>query len=771
MALHSHPDLLLKEHIHQVSAAMEALMAWHSRAVITPHIRDAAQYIIRLHDAGKGNTAFQEYIASPESYRGDRQLKSHAQLSALFALLFAAKQDFSPSDALAIAAAAYGHHTSLPPLEALRDLGYDSNKLKRQCAIIEPTAVEEEISLPIGELSLAERPWSKTKKFLDNYVEPYIRALPLAEAVNLRLQAQLLFSLLLEADKALLAVKNPDDYLKRVRKEWSPEWVEKRIGSPAKTPINDLRMGARRAVLQNLQNGDHIFSLTAPTGVGKTLLAASWALENRKRLAIETGVAPKIIVVLPFLSIIDQTVQEYEKLLSFGEEKPEGDWFLTYHSLSDRQYRRHSQVFDLEEDSHESFFIDTWRTELVITTYDQFLLALMSPKARHQMRFHNLCDALIIIDEVQSLPCCLWKPLAGLLNALTKVGNSRVLLMSATLPPFVDNALPLLPGYQDLFRAFGRYKIKPRLAEKLTLEIFVQEINERIPDWLACNQRVLITLNTRRSARFIRDAIEQYLIKADSQTPLFFISADVTPRDRRAAIEQIKHGLPCLVMSTQCIEAGVDIDMDVVIRDFAPLDSIIQVAGRCNREGTRPRCEVEIIELCTENGRSYSSFIYEEIHLNHTRSILAGIDELKEEDIFNPSDSYFLALSQNKRLGEEHLEHLARWQEGEPVRTLLRGEEKEQHTFLVIEQDPLLEQKLEAAYSIENHWRRREALRQLAGRIAKCSVSVFAKRGFEPQKIADNCCGQWLLRPGYYDSSRGLDLDAASESSTGFMIL
>lgn len=746
-------------------------MSWHSTDVITPQVRNAAQCLIRLHDAGKGNAAFQEYIANPETWRGDRQLKSHAHLSALLALLFTAKHEFSPSDAIVIAAAAYGHHTGLPPLEALRDLGYASDTLKRQCAMIELAEVEKEIGLPVDELSLAERPWSKTKKFLDKYIEPYIKTLPLGEALNLRLQAQLLFSLLLEADKALLAVKNPDDFLKRTRKKLLPEWVEKRIGIPAKTPINDLRISARQSLLKNLQNHGRILSLTAPTGIGKTLLAASWALENRKRLAEETGVPPKIIVVLPFLSIIDQTAQEYEKLLSFAGEKPEGDWILTYHSLSDRQYRQHGQCFDLEEDSHESFFIDTWRTELVITTYDQFLLALMSPKARHQMRFHNLCDALIIIDEVQSLPCCLWKPLDFLLNSLTEVGNSRVLLMSATLPPFVENARPLLPGYQDLFRAFGRYKIKLRLAEKLTLEVFVQEIVERIPDWLTENQRVLITLNTRRSARFIRDAIEQFLIKAESQTPLFFISADVTPRDRQSAIQQIKLGLPCLVVSTQCIEAGVDIDMDVVIRDFAPLDSIIQVAGRCNREGVKPRCEVEIIELCNERHRSYSSFIYEEIHLNHTRSILIGIDELKEEDIFNPSESYFMALSQSKRLGEEHLERLARWKEGEPVRILLRGEDKEQHTFLVIEQDPSLKQELESVYNIENHWRRREALRRLEGRIAKCSVSVFAKKGFEPQEIADNCHDQWLLRPGYYDSSRGLDLDATSDSSTGFMIL
>ena len=774
MELRSHPHLLLREHIQEVSAATEALMGWHTLGVATPQIRAVSQLLIKVHDAGKCTAAFQEYISSPETYRGDRREKSHAHLSSLLALMVAQEEKISPSNALALAAAAYGHHTSLPEVESLINLGYgvEGKLLKRQCAMIEPAGIEEETGLPCGAFDLTNRPWAKTKKYLDKQVLPFLEKLPLEEAVATRLRAQLLFSFLLEADKALLAVKDPALYLERPRKNWSPQWIDKKIGSPRKTTVNKLRLDARLALMQSLdgQKDQMIFSLTAPTGAGKTLLAATWALENRQRLAAKTGVAPRIIVVLPFLSIIDQTAQEYEALLRQGAEKPLGEWFLTYHSLADRKYRHDHRDYD-PEDSHEAFFIDTWRTELVITTYDQFLMALMAPKARHQMRFHNLCDALIIIDEVQSVPCRLWRPLEGLLKGLTQVGNSRVLLMSATLPAFVDGSVQLLPEYQKFFHAFGRYQIRLHLQEQVTMERFSQEIQQRFPDWMAANKRILITLNTRNNARTIRDTIEPLLLDQSAETTLFFISADVTPRDRLKAIDEIKNGRPCIVVSTQCIEAGVDIDMDLVIRDFAPLDSIIQIAGRCNREGQKPRCLIEIFDLCNENGRRFSEMIYDCIQLSETRRILDGYEKINEEEILEISNQYYFALAQKKNLGEIHLERFARWQEDEPVRTLLRGEEKEQHNFLVIEQDPQLRREIEMAFEMDNHWQRRETLRKLAGRIAKISVSIYAKRGFEPEEIAENWYGLYLLKKNYYDSSRGLTLPTDESGPSNLMIL
>lgn len=768
MGLRSHPHLQFHEHVRQVLAAMEGIFAWHTQDVATTDARRLCALLARVHDLGKGTQAFQEYISNPMGYSGDRKEKAHTPLSLMLVLLLAERDQWDPLEALAVAASARGHHSGIPMMEDMRDIGggETAKLLKRQCIMLDRQGLEEATGLAVTAFSLDDRPWAKAKRYLDKSICPIFDGLSLERGLEQRLRTQFLFSVLLEADKAFLAVPDPNAYLERQRRLWDADWVDKRIGTVDDTPINEVRQKARRALIQEVarDNSDRIFSLTAPTGIGKTLLAATWALNERRRMAEETGIPPKIIVVLPFLSIIDQTAREYEALLRQGGEEPDGAWFLTVHSLSDRQYSD-----DLEE-AVETFFIDTWRTELVITTYDQFLLTLMSPKARYQMRFHNLCDALIVMDEVQSLPCKLWKPLEGLLRGLTVIGNSRVLLMSATLPSFVAGVKALLPNHEQYFRTFGRYTIFFRIRAKLPLDEFLKEICQRLPTWLADRRRVLLTLNTRRSARSVRDAMEMSWPGSFQDVPLLFLSADVTPSDRLKAIQQIAEGQPCIVVSTQCIEAGVDIDMDIVIRDFAPLDNLIQIAGRCNRGGSKGRCIVEIVDLIAQNGRRFSEMIYDPVHLQETRRIIEDIERIEEEHILDLSNRYFAALSEKKNLGLEHLERFARMDEDEPVQVLLRGEEKEQFVFLVLQQDPELRGDLEAANKVEDRWQRREALRRLAGRIARISVSVYARTGFHPEDIANHWQGHWILKEGYYDSHRGLMLPDAGEQK-GVLIL
>ncbi len=256
--------------------------------------------------------------------------------------------------------------------------------------------------------------------------------------------------------------------------------------------------------------------MTAPTGIGKTLLAATWALVKRETIEKETGIPPKIIVVLPYLSIIDQTAKEYRSLLEISGQDIDGSWFLTSHSLSDRKFA------PWMEEETEHFFIDTWRTELVITTYDQFLLSLIEPRARYQMRFHNLCDALIIMDEVQSLPCKLWQLLDAVLNGLSKEGNSQILLMSATLPPFVSETTPLLENYDEYFRSFSRYELHLHIGEKLDVQIFCEDLAARLGEWLSKKERVLITLNTRKCARTVFDYLKDHWLAKYKSVPIFF---------------------------------------------------------------------------------------------------------------------------------------------------------------------------------------------------------------------------------------------------------
>ncbi|MCL0060636.1 CRISPR-associated helicase Cas3' [Dehalococcoidia bacterium] len=756
--LKSHPHLQLFEHIAQVSSAMDGLYNWHSKTVTSSKIRTLTQKIIPFHDAGKSTAAFQKYIENPPAYADDPNDKQHTPLSMLLTLLKAKEKGWDVLDAMMIGAVVFGHHKGLPTLERMREIGSGTipKILKRQIQTLEIEAVSAGCGIDISTLDLTKRPWAEAQRYLDESVFPAFDHLSIPDAVGFRLRTQLLFSLLLEADKAFLAVKKPEVYLGHKRRHWMPKWIDQRIGQPENTAVNKTRQSMRTAVSEETNNIEQpgIFSLTAPTGSGKTLLSATWLFELRQKFSATSGVTPKAIVVLPFLSIIDQTTKEYEALLTTGGEKPDGSWFLTSHSLADRRYEP-----GLEEDG-EHFFVDTWRTELVITTYDQFLMTLMDPRARYQMRFHNLCDALIVMDEVQSLPCKLWKPLEEILKSLVTVGGSSVLLMSATLPPIIPDAKPLIEDYHSYFRKFSRYSLQFRLQEKLNISDFCNEMLNRRDSWFCDNKRVLITLNTRRSARLVRDALAKDWPTGFSDTPLFFLSADVTPRDRLKAIETIKQDNPCIVVSTQCIEAGVDIDMNLVIRDFAPLDSLIQIAGRCNRNGNTPQpATVEIVDLVNTSGRRYSDMIYDEVHLQVTRRLIEGLKSIEENKILRVANQYFDALSAKKDTGSKHLEKFARWQKDDPVRELLRGKEREKYTFLVLEQDPELEEEMANANCVDDRWERREAWRAIAGRIAKISVDVYAKYGFNPQSVARDVFGHWILYDGFYSSGRGIVLD------------
>jgi CRISPR-associated endonuclease/helicase Cas3 len=772
--LKSHPHLDLSEHVRQVGLALEGLMAAHSPALISEETRRLAEWTAKLHDLGKGCAGFQAYIRDPEIWNGKPEDKAHTPLSLTLTLLLAKSEDWEPLDALALAACVRGHHGEFPRLPpenvfevdtsgaTLDDFrsGGKERALKRQMESLDTARLSEACGAPLGEWGGGEI--RGAHRFLTRTIlkafHRFVKNEGTDAAVGYRLKVQLLFSLLLEADKAFLAVPDPAAHLDRPRRDWRPEWVSALIGTPEETPVNRLRRRARESVLSAAEKkSDHrVFSLTAPTGIGKTLLAATWALSLRDRMAREGKTPPRIVVVLPFLSIIDQTAAVYRELLQIGGEKTDGSWMLASHSLSDRRYDPSM------ENKQEAFFIDTWRTELVVTTYDQFLMSLADPKARRQMRFHNLCDSLIILDEVQAVPCQLWQLLAGLFSGLVREGNSRLLLMSATLPPFVSGAEPLLEDHAAYFHAFSRYRLHFRLGEPVSLADFQEEMAERLSEWREAGERVLITMNTRASARAVFDRLRAES-QEDADDRFLFLSADVTPRDRLRKIREIKRGEPCVVVSTQCVEAGVDIDMDRVIRDFAPWDNLVQIAGRCNRSGKRPeRGTVEIWDVVNGRGRRFSEMIYDEVALQATRQLTQSADGVDEEAVLALSDAYFRTLDERKDTGRVHLDRFARWRDDTPIHELLRGEQREQHTFVV--GNPCLLKAMENAAAVPDRWDRREAWRKLAGKIAAVSVSIYARPRFRAESIAAEHWGRWVLKPGFYDPERGLTVEAPEEN-------
>ena len=589
------------------------------------------------------------------------------------------------------------------------------------------------------------------------------------------MRCQFAFSVLLEADKAFLAISPADvqRYLDPTQVELPPTLVDDYLGRKPAAAVNPLRDEARAVFLQRLPTaiGTRLQTLTLPTGTGKTLLGATWAFAHRQRFSIDGNRPPKIVIVLPFLSIVDQTMKEYSELLQSRVRV--GD-LVGYHSLSER-------TFDPEIDSKsQDFFLDTWQSNVVITTFDQLLLALFSPRTKHQLRFHKLADALIVLDEIQSLPCILWEPVRQALTGLTELGTTHILAMSATQPGFLSNADELIADRSAFFTRMTRFRLLLKHRTPLRLSEFIGGCRSRLPEWK--KRRVLITLNTRRSAREVYNGLAGKSIK--SGLPVFFITGDRTPSDRLTAIDEIKKGNSCLVIATQCIEAGVDIDMDLVIRDFAPLDSLVQIAGRCNRNGDQSEGTIEIVSLIDdESSRPFASMIYDQILLQETSEVLRGYDSIQEDRVYALTCRYFDLLRNKKNLGAEIAESWINWQETESIRRLLRGAQRPQLDFVVVDQDAELPIALKSASDVTDRWERKRRLRSLAPRVARITVSVPRpeRSRFDPADFADPFppgvkdaeeAWFWLLRAGVYDPDHGLALSIRSdeEHSWGMML-
>ncbi|HRF44654.1 MAG TPA: CRISPR-associated helicase Cas3' [Candidatus Competibacteraceae bacterium] len=759
---HYQPTLQLRQHLAQVRASAAFLLAGHSQQTRErrPETAPMLTALARGHDLGKGSPAFQTYIRNPLKYRGDAHAKEHSALSAALAALWAKSQGWEALPTLALVQAIAGHHAGFATLDYLENrLRLDEDDLLlEQWAGLNREALGQATGLALegteGEFEDARRWLFRRQK-----VAEQLQALTLAQAVRFRLWTQFLFSLLLEADKAFLALREEKlrRYFQQPRPVLRPEWVDERLAQLPDKPLNSLRRQLREQITAGADRGERCCTLTLPTGTGKTLLAATWALRQREQLATG-GPPPRIIIALPFLSIVDQTEQEYRQLLGLDPaSSAQSDRLLASHSLSQREYELEGNTLGA---AYTRFYLDTWRAEVIVTTFDQLLLALFAPRTRHQMRFHVLMDALIILDEVQTLPCRLWDVVDQALRGLTEEGNSRVLLMSATQPALLTGARELVGDAMqvaEIFSEFRRYRLVLQHLCPQSLDDFIAGLLPRVLDWRQEGRRALITLNTRASAKAVWKAVDECL----PEIPVWLISADVTPRDRLAKIAAIKTGQIGVVVSTQTVEAGVDIDMDIVIRDFAPLDALIQVAGRCNRHNHLGEYggRVEVTALHNADGCDYAGMVYDPVLLDITRQALSEVAKtVSEEAVLALSQRYFNLVKARKNTGADLTEAFARWGEMPDMHTLLRRGAKQVAFLVLAEGEEWLRERMEQALAVADRWERREALRALAGEVQQRTVSVYARRGFHPEDYAEPLGPFWILRPGYYGSESGLDL-------------
>jgi len=379
------------------------------------------------------------------------------------------------------------------------------------------------------------------------------------------------------------------------------------------------------------------------------MTALDFALKLRNKIEDQEGYLAQIIYGLPFINIIEQALQEYEITLDEGK-------ILGHYQYAD--------VFGSDEpgkntvDDEERFYSqkkmswDTWQGDIVITSFVQLFETLIGNRNKLLKKFHHFADSIIILDEVQTLAIEKLPVIGAALYYLSKFLNTRIIIMTATQPKLfelmnrellveIDDKIlkpfNLLTRDAEVFACFNRTKVISAIENKMENEEFIDFFDSRWTHGKSC----LIVVNKVNRSIEIFDLLSEHL--NNSGVELFYLSTNITPAERKQRIEKIKKLLPnktCILVSTQVVEAGVDLDFDMGIRDLGPIDSIVQVAGRINRENSEERKGSPLYVIDFGDCQR----IYGHATESNARKALSK-DEINEENYKQLVEEYFDSVS------------------------------------------------------------------------------------------------------------------------------
>lgn len=408
---------------------------------------------------------------------------------------------------------------------------------------------------------------------------------PLTSPTQVELLLRLLFSALVDADFLdTEAHFNPGKSGLRSRSFALEDlaecfWKElANLSGHDQSPVNLARHKIYQACLAAAEWKPGVFRLTVPTGGGKTLSGMAFSLQHALKHKKE-----RIIVAIPYTSIIDQTAQIYRSI--FGEEA-----VLEHHSAL--------AVPDTEEDylHHQwaRLAAENWDAPIVVTTTVQLFESLFSNRPAACRKLHNVAQGIIILDEVQTLPTGLLGPILEVVQKLVDHYGVTVVLSTATQPSLVDSGSPYLKGLRGEIREIvpdpARYfQALKRVSYDCPGEAWPWE---RVATEMTAAPQCLAVVNTKKDALALLDALDD--------PEVLHLSTLLCMAHRREVLGEIKTRLatkqPCRVVATQVVETGVDLDFPVVLRAVGPLDRIVQAAGRCNREGRLSQGRVIIFQ-------------------------------------------------------------------------------------------------------------------------------------------------------------------------------
>ncbi len=565
-----------------------------------------------LHDLGKYSVPFQKYIRNVTGLNGEEAKVSaetkergkidHATAGAHY-IWNAYEAKRIPCFVAQILSVVVMSHHSRSGMKDFVDLTGKSPFLDRLARFDSDTSKQEifrnaapHILTEIDSLLNTPALTQEIKSAIDHIKRDTTEQIPRYNAYALFTRG--LFSCLLDADRINTSdFENPKSAGFRTT-EKQPDWLaladrfESHMSSKftQETDIGLLRGQISDECRDASTRSKSLFTLQVPTGGGKTLASLRFALHRAARFKEHR--IDRIIYILPYTSILDQNAAEARKALG-------NDTVLEHHSnLSEEQDTWRNRVLS-----------ENWDAPVVFTTSVQFLNALFAAGTKTARRMHQLSNAILIFDEIQALPIKTVHLFCNAINYLCNQGNTTAVLCTATMPLLQNvnqkqGALPIADSIirDRTSRRFKELKRTTILNECRTKKWSYSEISEHAIDLQKQHQSLLIICNTKASARSLFD-----LLKSRTGVDVVHLSTNMCPVHRRHKIEYIRSRFepgkpqPVICVSTQLIEAGVDLDFGCVIRSLAGLDSIIQAAGRCNRNRLRKTGMVHILNFKEEN--------------------------------------------------------------------------------------------------------------------------------------------------------------------------
>lgn len=379
-----------------------------------------------------------------------------------------------------------------------------------------------------------------------------------------------------------------------------------------------------------------LFSLTVPTGGGKTLTSMAFALDHA-----EKHQKRRIIYVIPFTSIIEQNADVFRK--QFGENHQHA--IIEHHSAFND-----AEIKNPDSRTKLNMAMENWDAPIIVTTAVQFMESLFSNRPSDCRKLHRIANSVIILDEAQTLPLDLLRPCMAAIDELAKNYGCSVVLCTATQPALLEKEDGFKGGFQNVRELAQSDSINPQQLYKDFQRVSVSHIGEledaAIIQRLHDEAQILCIVNTRRQAQVLYQGI------ADLEGS-FHLSTYMCAVHRKAVLkiirETLKTGKPCRVVSTSLIEAGVDVDFPCVMRSDAGLDSIAQAAGRCNREGKNKKEDSHVWIFTAKDHKppkefeTYTNKMKEVMDLAEFKDDLLGLAAIK---------SYFSRVYWQKEIGQ-----------------------------------------------------------------------------------------------------------------------